>query len=208
MIDLYTDSSPNGFKATIALEELALPYRLHHVRIEAGEHRQPAFLALNPHGRIPVITDDDTGITLFESAAILLYLAEKTGRLLPQEPVARWEAVKWLQFHASSVGPIIGQRVNFELFARDKTPTVIERFRQLTESAFAVIDSNLADRRPYLAGDDYSIADIAHFGWTHIARIIDFDFSQHRHMSAWHERVAQRPAVRKGVTLPEPATGA
>lgn len=208
MIDLYTDSSPNGFKATIALEELALPYRLHHVRIEAGEHRQSAFLTLNPHGRIPVITDDDTGITLFESAAILLYLAEKTGRLLPQEQVARWEAIKWLQFHASSVGPVIGQRVNFEVFAKDKIPTVIARFRHLTESAFAVIDGHLADGRPYLAGDDYSIADIAHFGWTHIARIINFDFSQHRHMSAWHERVAQRPAVRKGVTLPEPATGA
>lgn len=207
MIDLYTDSSPNGFKATIALEELALPYRLHHVRIEAGEHQQPEFLALNPHGRIPVITDDDTGITLFESAAILLYLAEKTGRLLPQEPAARWEAIKWLQFHSSSVGPIIGQRVHFELFAEEKIPAAIERYRRLTEGVFAVLDSHLA-RRPYLAGDDYSIADIAHFGWTHIARIIGFDFSRHRHMSVWHERVAQRPAVRKGITLPEPATGA
>ncbi|CAM4201008.1 Disulfide-bond oxidoreductase YfcG [Bordetella tumbae] len=207
MIDLYTDSSPNGFKATIALEELALPYRLHHVRLNAGEHRQPAFLALNPHGRIPVITDDETGITLFESAAILLYLAEKTGRLLPHGPAQRWEAIKWLQFHSSSVGPIIGQRVHFELFAEDKIPAAIERFRQLTESVFAVVDSRLA-RQSYLAGDDYSIADIAHFGWTHIARIVDFDFSQHKHMSAWHERVAQRPAVRKGITLPEPATGA
>ncbi|AYQ43549.1 MULTISPECIES: glutathione S-transferase family protein [Burkholderia cepacia complex] len=207
MIDLYTDSSPNGFKATIALEELALPYRLHHVRIEAGEHRQPDFLALNPHGRIPVITDDDTGITLFESAAILLYLAEKTGRLLPQEPAARWEAIKWLQFHSSSVGPIIGQRAHFELFAEEKLPAAIERYRRLTEGVFAVLDSRLA-RHPYLAGDDYSIADIAHFGWTHIARIIGFDFSRHRHMSVWHERVAQRPAVRKGITLPEPATRA
>ncbi|ASD11661.1 glutathione S-transferase family protein [Pseudomonas aeruginosa] len=207
MIDLYTDSSPNGFKATIALEELALPYRLHHVRIDAREHQRPDFLALNPHGRIPVITDADTGITLFESAAILLYLAEKTGRLLPQAPAARWEAIKWLQFHASSVGPILGQRVHFELFAEEKHPAAIERYRRLTEDVFAVLDSHLA-RHPYLAGEDYSIADIAHFGWTHIARIIDFDFSQHRHMSAWHERVAQRPAVRKGVTLPAPATGA
>lgn len=207
MIDLYTDSSPNGFKATIALEELALPYRLHHIRLNAGEHLQPAFLALNPHGRIPVITDDETGITLFESAAILLYLAEKTGRLLPHGLAQRWEAIKWLQFHSSSVGPIIGQRVHFELFAEDKIPAAIERFRQLTESVFAVVDSRLA-RQSYLAGDDYSIADIAHFGWTHIARVVDFDFSQHKHMSAWHERVAQRPAVRKGITLPEPATGA
>jgi glutathione S-transferase len=207
MIDLYTDSSPNGFKATIALEELALPYRLHHVRIDAGEHQRTEFLALNPHGRIPVITDADAGITLFESAAILLYLAEKTGRLLPQEPAARWEAIKWLQFHSSSVGPIIGQRVHFELFAEEKVPAAIARYRRLTEGVFAVLDGHLA-RHPYLAGEDYSIADIAHFGWTHIARIIDFDFSQHRHMSAWHERVAQRPAVRKGVTLPAPATGA
>lgn len=108
MLNLYTDSSPNGFKATIALEELALPYRLHHVRIEAGEHRQPDFLALNPYARIPVLTDDETGVVLFESAAILLYLADKTGRLMPDDIKGRWEAIKWLQFHASSVGPIVG----------------------------------------------------------------------------------------------------
>lgn len=207
MIDLYTESSPNGFKATIALEELALPYRLHHVRISAGEHRRPEFLALNPHGRIPVITDDETGITLFESAAILLYLAEKTGRLLPTQTAARWEAIKWLQFHASSVGPIIGQRVHFEQFADTRIPAAIERYQRLTEDVFGVLDQRLA-KHPYLAGDEYSIADIAHFGWTHIARIIDFDFSRHRHLSAWHERVAERPAVRKGVTLPAPATQA
>lgn len=207
MIDLYTDSSPNGFKATIALQELGLPYRLHHVRIEAGEHRLPKFLALNPHGRIPVITDDDTGITLFESGAILLYLAEKTGRLLPQEPVARWEAIKWLQFLSSSVGPIIGQRVHFELFAKEEIPLAIERFRHLTDSVFSVLDSRLS-KYPYLAGNEYSIADIAHFGWMHIARIIDFDFTAYEHMNAWHERISQRPAVQKGITLPEPATGA
>ncbi|MDR0214087.1 MAG: glutathione S-transferase family protein [Comamonas sp.] len=207
MIDLYTDSSPNGFKATIALEELALPYRLHHVRIEAGDHRQPDFLALNPYGRIPVITDEEAGVTLFESAAILLYLAEKSGRLLPQEPAQRWEAIKWLQFHASSVGPMIGQRVHFELFADERIPSAIARYQRLTEDAFSVLDAHLV-RQPYLAGDTYSIADIAHFGWTHIARIIHFDFSRHRHLSAWHERVAQRPAVRRGVSLPEPATGA
>ena len=207
MIDLYTDSSPNGFKATIALQELGLPYRLHHIRIEAGEHRLPKFLALNPHGRIPVITDDDTGITLFESGAILLYLAEKTGRLLPQEPVARWEAIKWLQFLSSSVGPIIGQRVHFELFAKEEVPLAIERFRHLTDSVFSVLDSRLS-KYPYLAGNEYSIADIAHFGWTHIARIIDFDFTEYEHMNAWHERISQRPAVQKGITLPEPATAA
>lgn len=207
MIDLYTDSSPNGFKATIALEELALPYRLHHVRIGAGEHRSPEFLALNPHGRIPVITDDETGVTLFESAAIVLYLAEKAGRLLPASAAARWEAIKWLQFHASSVGPIIGQRVHFERFADAPIPAAIERYRRLTEDVFGVLDRRLAEH-PYLAGDDYSIADIAHFGWSHIARIIEFDFSRHRHLSAWHERIAARPAVARGITLPAPATDA
>ena len=207
MLHLYSDSSPNGFKATIALEELSLPYQLHHVRIDEGEHRQPAFLALNPHGRIPVLTDSETGVVLFESAAILLYLADRSGQLLPEGLQARWEAIKWLQFHASSVGPLLGQRVHFELFADSPVPAAIERYRRLTEEAFTVLDHAL-EGRSYLAGDCYSIADIAHFGWTHIARIIHFDFSRHRHLSAWHERVAARPAVRKGIALPAPATGA
>lgn len=206
MIDLYTDSSPNGFKATIALEELALPYRLHHVRIEDGEHRRPSFLAMNPHGRIPVITDDETGITLFESAAILLYLADKTGKLLPHATKARWEAIKWLQFHTSSMGPILGQRVHFEMFASDKIPSAIERYQALTEDAFAVLDGRLAGN-PWLAGEDYSIADIATFGWTHIAVICGFTFSHHRNLVRWHEQVAGRPAVQRGISLPAPATG-
>ena len=206
-IGLYTDSSPNGFKITIALEELGLPYTLHHVRIEEGAQRQPDFLRLNPHGRIPVLVDAEAGITLFESAAILLYLAQKTGRLLPQAPQARWQALQWLIFHAASVGPLMGQRVHFELFSNTRNSEAIDRYRRLTNEAFATLDQHLASQ-PYLAGNEYSIADIAHFGWTHIARIIDFDFSHHRHLSAWHERVAARPAVRKGVTLPAPATGA
>ena len=207
MLHLYTDSSPNGFKATIALEELSLPYRLHHVRIDEGEHRRSDFLALNPHGRIPVLTDSDTGIELFESAAILLYLAEKTGKLLPSDLRSRWEAIKWLQFHASSVGPMLGQRVHFEVLAPEASASSIDRYRHLTEEAFSVLDRVLSGRR-YLAGQDYSIADIAHFGWMHIARIVGFDFSRHLHLSAWHERVADRPAVRAGITLPAPATSA
>lgn len=208
MIDLYTDSSPNGFKITIALEEMGLPYRLHHVRIDLAEHRQPGFLALNPHGRIPVIVDPQTGITLFESAAILLYLAEKSGQLLPSEPTARWQTIKWLQFHSASVGPIMGQRVYFERFAKNKDTAVIERYRQLTQDLFTVLDNQLSYGQPWLAGEHYSIADIAQFGWTHIAKIIDFDFSQYQYLSAWYQRVALRPAVAKGITLPAPATDA
>lgn len=206
MIDLYTDASPNGFKATIALEELALPYRLHHIAIDKGEHRQPAFLALNPHGRIPVITDHETGVTLFESAAILLYLAEKSGQLLPQAPLARWEAIKWLQFHSSSVGPLLGQRVHFEMFAGTKIPDAIERYRRLTEDAFAVLDGQLSANE-WLAGDTYSVADIANFGWTHIATICGFGLAHHQHLTRWHDQVALRPAVQRGISLPAPATG-
>lgn len=185
---------------------MALPYRLHHVKIDDGAHRRPEFLALNPHGRIPALTDDETGVTLFESAAILLYLADKTGHLLPTETKARWEAIKWLQFHASSMGPILGQRVYFEMFAEEKIPVAIERYRRLTEEALSTLDARLADVT-WLAGDDYSIADIATFGWTHIAAICGFTFTHHRHLSRWHARVAERPAVQRGIALPAPATG-
>lgn len=207
MIHLYSDSSPNGFKISIALEELGLPYRLQHVRIDDGEHRQPGFLRLNPHGRIPVLVDDSQGITLFESAAILLYLAERTDRLLPSAPQARWQAIQWLMFHAASVGPLLGQRVHFELFAKTAQPDAIEHFRRLNHAAFSTLDAHLASR-PYLAGEEYSIADIAQFGWSHIARIVGFDTLTYPHLHAWHERVAARPAVQRGICLPAPATGA
>ncbi|RRU77301.1 glutathione S-transferase family protein [Stenotrophomonas maltophilia] len=205
-LHLYSDSSPNGFKATIALEELGLPYRLHHVRIVDGEHRHPDFLQLNPHGRIPVLEDRARGIVVFESAAILMYLAKQGNALLPSEPAARWETLTWLMFHAASVGPILGQRVHFEHFAQAPDATAIERYRRLSDDLFAVLDQRLQGRE-WLAGDHYSIADIAHFGWLHIARIIDIDFSRHRHLDAWYARVAARPAVQRGVQLPEPATG-
>jgi GST-like protein len=207
MMELYTDSSPNGFKATIALAELGLPYRLRHVRIEQGEHRLPAFLALNPHGRIPVLVDLDTGIAVFESAAILLYLAEKTGRLLPAQPQQRWAAITWLAFHAASMGPMLGQRVHFEIAQGGANAAATAHFRQLSEAALATMDGRLAGNA-YLAGDEYSIADIASFGWLHIAQLVGFDFSAWPHLGAWYARVAARPAVQLGVTLPAPATGA
>ena len=207
MMELYTDSSPNGFKATIALAELGLPYRLRHVRIEQGEHRLPAFLALNPHGRIPVLVDLDTGIAVFESAAILLYLAETTGRLLPAQPQQRWATITWLAFHAASMGPMLGQRVHFEIAQGGANAAATAHFRQLSEAALATMDGRLAGNA-YLAGDEYSIADIASFGWLHIAQLVGFDFSAWPHVGAWYARVAARPAVQLGVTLPAPATGA
>ena len=207
MLRFYTDSSPNGFKISIALEELGLPYTLHHVRIGNGEHRHPDHLKLHPHARIPVLVDEATGATIFESAAILLYLAEISGRLLPRESAARWEAITWLMFHSASVGPILGQRVHFELFAESSLPAAVDRYRRLSHDFFATLDRRLADR-PWLAGEEYSIADIAGFGWTHIARVVNFDLSAYPNLTAWHERVAQRPAVQRGVLIPEAATGA
>jgi GST-like protein len=206
-LELYTDSSPNGFKATITLAELGLPYRLRHVRIEQGEHRLPAFLALNPHGRIPVLVDHDMGITVFESAAILLYLAEKTGRLLPTPPAQRWAAITWLQFHAASMGPMLGQRVHFEIGEGRANAAATAHFRQLCSAALAAMDGRLADNA-YLAGDAYSIADIASFGWLHIARIVGFELDDWLHVGSWYARVAARPAVQLGISIPAPATGA
>lgn len=164
MLQLYSDASPNGFKVTIALEELGLPYNLRHVRLDAGENRKPEFLALSPHGRIPVLIDDEPRVTLFESAAILLYLAEKAGRLIPGDAQGRWAAITWLMFHSASMGPALGNRVQFELFEADKLWVPIGRFCAQTNHAAAVLDRRLAETE-YLAGADYSIAT---FGWMHI----------------------------------------
>lgn len=204
---LYTDSSPNRYKITIALAELDLPYQLRHVRIDDGEHRDAGFLRLNPHGRIPVLVDQESGVTLFESAAILLYLADKAGRLLPASGKARWEVITWLMFHAASVGPVLGQRVHFEIVEKGAQRAATHHARQLGEAALAAMDARLATCA-WLGGDAYSIADIASFGWLHIAHIVGFDCSAWPYLDRWYRLVAARPAVRHGVTVPAPATGA
>lgn len=203
---LYTDSSPNGFKISIALEELGLPYRLVHVNIDQGEHRHADFLALNPAGRIPVLVDQQAGIVLFESSAILLYLAQYSGQLLEQAAQPRWAAITWLMYHSASMGPLLGQRVHFECFEAVANPAAQKRYRTLTEDAFALLDQQLATR-PWLAGEAYSIADIASFAWLHIAEIVGFDFSAYRHLERWYRQIEQRPAVQRGIRIPAPATG-
>ena len=207
MIDPYTDSSPNGFKAGIALEALGLPYKVHHLRIDAGERRRPDYLRIQPQGRIPAIRDQGAGGRIvFESGAIPLYLAERTGRLLPADPEGLWDAVVWLFVHASSTGPILGQCVHLETFAERPIPEAIDRYRRLTEDAFAELDRRLADR-PFLAGGEYSIADTATFSWTHIRAVSGVGFGHHRSLAACHERVAARPAVQRSVVVPAKATG-
>ncbi len=203
---LYTDSSPNGFKITIALEELGLPYRLVHVNIDLGEHRHQDFLSLNPAGRIPVLVDRKAGIVLFESAAILLYLAQHSGQLLEQAAQPRWAAITWLMYHSASMGPLLGQSVHFECFEPIPNPAAQKRYRALTEDAFALLDQQLATR-PWLAGESYSIADIASFAWLHIVEIVGFDFSSYHHLNRWYRQIEQRPAVQRGIRLPAPATG-
>ena len=206
MLTLYTDSSPNGFKATIALEELGLPYTLKHVHINQGEHRQPDFLRLNPHGRIPVLTDDETGITLFESAAILL-----PGR--ENRPPAARRTARPLASHAMAHLPR-RQRRPADRPTRPlrnlRRPQRPHRHRTLPPPHERSLRNAgpAPGQRPAFAGDEYSIADIAHFGWTHIARLIGFDFDAYPHLSDWHERIALRPAVQRGIMLPEPAIGA
>jgi len=204
--ELYTDSSPNGFKITIALEELGLPYRLIHVNIDLGAHKQADFLALNPAGRIPVLVDRQAGIVLFESAAILLYLAQYSGQLLEQAAKPRWMAITWLMHHSASMGPLLGQRVHFDCFEAIPNPAAQKRYRTLTEDAFALLDQQLANRA-WLAGESYSIADIANFAWLHIAAIVGFDFSPYHHLNRWYREVEKRPAVQRGIRLPAPAIG-
>lgn len=205
MIDFYTCASPNAYKVSICLEELQLQYRVVPVDLMSGEQRTPAFRSINPVAKIPVIVDVDTQQTIFESGAILFYLAEKAGRLLPAEGKERWEVITWLFFHSATVGPALAQRVNFEILAKEKISSVIERFTNQTEELFRVLDSRLSAAE-YLCGD-YSIADIAHFGWLHIAQIGGFSFSVFPNLSRWHGALAARPGVQRGLQVPTPPRG-
>lgn len=206
MIDLYTAATPNGYKVSIALEELALPYELRALDLAKGEQKEPWFLAINPNGRIPAIVDregDGDGFAVFESGAILVYLAEKTGRLLPREPRARSEVLQWLMFQVGGVGPMQGQANVFHRYFEPKLPAAAERYRNETRRLYGVLDRRL-EGREWLC-DEYSIADIATWPW-----VRRHDWSGIEgvdglvHLGAWMERMEARPACRKGVTLPPP----
>lgn len=206
MIDLYTAATPNGWKISIALEELALPYTLHAIDLPGGEQHEPAFRALNPNGRIPVIVDRDADITLFESGAILIYLAEKTGRLMPANPRGRYDVLQWLMFQMGGIGPMQGQAVTFERYFDEDVPAARERYRNETRRLYEVLDGRLADR-DYLAGD-YSIADIANWSWVKTHRWARIPVDGLDNLVAWIERIAERPAVERGIAVPPPAGSA
>jgi glutathione S-transferase len=203
MIDLYTWTTPNGYKASIALEELALPYTVHPIDLGEGDQKQPWFLAINPNGRIPAIVDrDEDHFAVFESGAILIYLAEKTGRLLPTERRARSRVLQWLTWQVSGLGPMLGQANVFLRYFPEKLPAAISRYRNESRRLLEVLDRHLRDSE-WLA-DDFSIADIATYPWARIHDMVGISIDDLPHLSRWLAAMAARPASQRGVVVPPP----
>jgi len=201
MIELFTAATPNGHKVSIALEELALPYTLRVLDLGTNEQKQDWFLAINPNGRIPAIIDHDAGdFAVFESGAILVYLAEKTGRLLPTDPKGRSVVLQWLMFQMGGIGPMMGQANVFFRYLPEKIPIAIDRYQGEVRRLFRVLDAQL-EQHEYLAGD-YSIADIANWAWVRTARWSGVAFDDLPHLSRWVGQVRARPAVQAGIEQP------
>jgi GSH-dependent disulfide-bond oxidoreductase len=202
MIDLYTSPTPNGWKASIMLEEIGLPYTVKPIRLEMLEQKQDWYVKLNPNGRIPTIVDHDEGdFAVFESGAILVYLAEKTGKLMPQDRKGRSTVIQWLMFQMAGIGPMQGQANVFYRYAPEKLPYAIDRYQKETKRLYAVLDKRLADHE-YLAGD-YSIADIATWPWVILHGWAGVDVDDLPHLERWIEKIGSRPAVIKGRSIPE-----
>lgn len=201
MIDLYTAATPNGWKVSIALEEMGLDYEVHALELSAGDQKKPDFLKINPNGRIPAIIDRDDGdFAVFESGAILVYLAEKTGQLMPADVKGRSRVLQWLMFQMGGIGPMMGQANVFYRYMEEKIPTAIARYQNETKRLFGVLDGQLKDHE-YLAGA-YSIADIAHWAWVRTHKWSGVEVDDLPHVRRWMDLVASRPAAQKGVTIP------
>ena len=204
MIEVYSWATPNGHKVHIMLEECGLPYRAHAVDIGAGEQFDPAFLALSPNNKIPALLDPDgpdgAPISLFESGAILLYLASKTGRFLPADLRGRWSVLEWLMFQLGGVGPMLGQAHHFRIYAPEKIPYAIDRYTNEARRLYGVMNRKLAKTK-YIAGDAYTIADIAIFPWLRSWKNQGIDWADYPHLKGWFDEVEARPAVKRGVTV-------
>ncbi len=200
MIDLYTFTTPNGRKASVMLEEVQLPYNVHKIDITKNDQFTPEYVAINPNSKIPAIVDQDTGITVFESGAILIYLAEKTGKLLPTDQKGRFEVLEWLMLQMGGVGPMSGQLNHFKRFAPEKIPYAIQRYEKETLRLYGVLDKQLANRE-FICGD-YSIADIATYPWIAIYQFQELTLDNHPHLKRWVETMQQRPAVQQGMNIP------
>lgn len=204
MLEVYSWPTPNGHKVHIMLEECGLAYRVHPVDIGAGEQFAPDFLALSPNNKIPALTDPDgpdgRPISLFESGAILLYLAGKTGRLLPADVAGKYEVLQWLMFQMGSVGPMLGQAHHFRLYAPQKLPYAIERYTHEAQRLYGVLNKRLA-HTTYVGGRDYSIADIAVFPWLRSWKNQGVEMADYPHLKGWFDEIAKRPAVQRGVAV-------
>jgi glutathione S-transferase len=200
MIEFYTSDTPNGWKISVALEELGLPYRVHPVSILDGEQKRPEFLRLNPNGRIPVIVDTEEDLTIFESGAILLHLAEKTGKLIGEDRATRSRVIQWLMFQMSGIGPMMGQANVFYRYFPQKIQPAIDRYHAEVRRLLGVLDGQLADRE-YLAGP-YTIADIANWTWVRIHDWGGVGIDEFNHLQRWIDRIEARPAVQRGVRVP------
>lgn len=202
MIDLYTAPTPNGWKISIALKELGLPYEVKVLQLQKGEQKAPDYLKLNPNGRIPTIIDHEAGgQVVFESGAILLYLAEKTGRLLPADAAGRWQAIQWLFWQVGGLGPMQGQANVFFRYLPEKIPLAIDRYQGETRRLYEVMNTRLGEV-PYLAGEEYSIADIACFPWVFAHFWAGVTLDGLDHLNDWKSRLEKRPAVLTGLGVP------
>ncbi|MEI6546428.1 MAG: glutathione binding-like protein [Burkholderiales bacterium] len=204
MIDVYSWATSNGHKVHIMLEECGLPYATHAVDISTGEQFSPDFLAISPNNRIPAITDPDgpdgEPISLFESGAILLYLAGKTGRFLPRSSRGKYQALQWLMFQMASVGPMLGQTHHFRAYAPEKVEYAITRFSNEARRLYGVMDKQLATN-DYIAGKEYTIADMAVWPWLRSHERQGIDLGEFPNVKAWFEAIGNRPAVQRGITV-------
>jgi len=201
MIDVYTANTPNGIKIPIALEEMGVPYRIIRVDLSRDEQKSPAFLLLNPNGRIPVIVDTEAAegpLSVFESGAILLYLAERFGRLIPINQVNRIRMLEYLFLQVAGVGPTFGQAGYFLRVAPNNVPFAIERYQAEARRLIGVLDLRLANHQ-WLAGDDFTIADIANFGWLRNPNYAGVDLDKAPNVQHWVKRISDRPAVQRGL---------
>ena len=204
MIDVYSTATPNGHKVHVMLEECGLPYRAHHVDIGAGDQFKPQFLAISPNNKIPAIVDadgpDGKPISLFESGAILLYLAGKTGKFLGHTDRERFTTLQWLMFQMGGVGPMLGQAHHFRIYAPEKIEYAVNRYTNEAKRLYGVMDRRLGES-PYLAGDVYTVADIATFPWTRSWQNQGLELSDFPHVERWFDEISARPAVMRGVEV-------
>lgn len=204
MIDLYTSTTPNGRKVSIMLEEVELPYNVNHLKLGKMEQKQDWYMELNPNGRIPTIVDhDNDDFAVFESGAILIYLAEKTGKFMPADIKGRSTVIQWLMFQKAGIGPMQGQANVFFRYTDEKIQYAIDRYQKETRRLYEVLNTRLKENE-YLAGSDYSIADISTYPWIHVHQWAGIEVADLEHLIRWKETVGKRPALKRGMDVPRP----